>query len=312
MLKGQTYDEQLFQSEAFRLFMNTFLNGNSGVIKGCTLSNTTTSVTLSDGFFMIKGGVLQEYGGETLTPESDGYYYLVCEIDLSQTNTELAFNQGSLKLIRGASVYPTLVQEDIVGSGTVYQYPFAQFRVVSGSITGFTDVRTFLNYASIYDIIRNEADALIQELRDDLEDVVGTVHEVTHSKVIQDYIYESGNKKGYYVLTLKKVGNVIYVRCEIGVDANVTSMGSFINITENFPDWAKPTANMHMFKQESTSGFATATISGYTYLTPMSVMQIDLYKQVNDFRLGVNYETGDFASTSSENKFEFSGSYLTV
>ena len=50
MLRGHTYSEQVFANGAFRIFVDTVLNGSSGIIKGCTLSNTSNSITVSQGF----------------------------------------------------------------------------------------------------------------------------------------------------------------------------------------------------------------------------------------------------------------------
>ena len=87
---------------------------------------------------------------------TNGYYSLICEIDLSKTNTTSEFNQGIIKVVSGVSDYPTLIQQDITGTGTKYQYEFARFRVASGSITDFTDRRTYVNYGSILNLISSE------------------------------------------------------------------------------------------------------------------------------------------------------------
>ena len=46
MLVGHVFKSQTFKNEAFGLFIDTFLQGNMGVVKGCELSNTNTSVTV--------------------------------------------------------------------------------------------------------------------------------------------------------------------------------------------------------------------------------------------------------------------------
>lgn len=117
---------------------------------------------------------------------------------------------------------------------------------------------------------------------------------------------------GYYEIYLRKIGKVVYVKCEIGVDADVGYIASFINITDNFPDWAKPTANGDMLRGEEIKGFATAIVNGNSYLTPSRVMQVALYKQLNYFRFSVDYNTGSLASTSSAEKFEFNSCYLAI
>ena len=46
MLRGHVFDEQLFSSECFALFIDTFLAKHCGVVKGCNLSNSNDSITV--------------------------------------------------------------------------------------------------------------------------------------------------------------------------------------------------------------------------------------------------------------------------
>ena len=121
MLKGHVFNLQTFTSEAFAIFIDKFLNGRCGVAKGCELSNTNNSVTIADGFFVVRGRFLEVISGVTVSDiTSNGFYSLICEIDLSKTNTADQLNQATIKVISGASAYPTLTQQDITGTGTVY------------------------------------------------------------------------------------------------------------------------------------------------------------------------------------------------
>ena len=65
MLKGHVFNLQTFTSEAFALFIDKFLNGRCGVAKGCSLSNTTNSATIGEGYFVVRGRFLQIISGET-------------------------------------------------------------------------------------------------------------------------------------------------------------------------------------------------------------------------------------------------------
>lgn len=161
MLKGHTFNLQTFTSEAFALFIDKFLNGRSGVANGCALSNTNNSVTIADGYFVIRGRFLQVISGVTVPDIStNGFYSLVCEIDLSKTNTTDQLNQAEIKTIYNANNYPTLTQQDITNGGTIYQYEFARFKVEGGAITNFTDRRTYINFETLYDLVENELNAL--------------------------------------------------------------------------------------------------------------------------------------------------------
>lgn len=161
MLKGHTFNLQTFTSEAFALFIDKFLNGRSGVANGCNLSNTSNSATIGEGYFVVRGRFLQVISGVTVSNiTNNGFYSLVCEIDLSKTNTEDTLNQAEIKVVYGASNYPTLTQQDITGSGTIYQYEFARFKVENGSITNFTDRRTYLNFNTLFDLVEEELERL--------------------------------------------------------------------------------------------------------------------------------------------------------
>ena len=173
MLKGHVFNLQTFTSEAFALFIDKFLNGRCGIAKGCELSVANTSVTIGDGYFVIRGRFLQIISGVTISDlTTDGYYRLVCEIDLSKTNTVDALNQATIKTLYGASDYPTLTQQDITGSGTVYQYEFARFQVSDGMISYFQPTRTTVDFETIYDEIEAESEDLLEEIREALADVL--------------------------------------------------------------------------------------------------------------------------------------------
>lgn len=166
MLRGHTYSEQVFANKVFRLFIDTFLNKNSGIIQGCSLSNTTNSVTVGQGYLCIRGGFIEVVGDETIEVNaSDAYCKLICELDLSKENTESDFEQVKFKVITGATAYPNLTQEDVFNSGNIYQIELAQFKTSVAGISDFKDIRTFLEFESIYNKIENDTSVLIQDLQ---------------------------------------------------------------------------------------------------------------------------------------------------
>lgn len=166
MLKGHVFNLQTFTSEAFALFIDKFLNGRSGVAKGCILSNTNNSVTVGEGYFVIRGRFLQIISEETIANiTANGFYSLICEIDLSKTNSTDQLNQAEIKTIFATNNYPTLQQTDITDSGTIYQYEFARFKVEGGNITNFTDRRTYVDFQSVYDAIEMKAQGVLNEIQ---------------------------------------------------------------------------------------------------------------------------------------------------
>ncbi len=166
-LRGHVFSKQLFTSDCFALFIDTFLAKNNGIVKGCELSNTTNSIDLTDGFFCIGGRFLQEEGGSTFNIEAstqnDIYCKLICEIDLTKENTVSELKQAQYKILQSVEGYPSLQQEDTTNEGTTYQFEFAQFKVTESGIEDFIDKRTTLNFNSIYAEIRRNINTFLSQ-----------------------------------------------------------------------------------------------------------------------------------------------------
>ena len=156
MLKGQVFSNQLFENQIFALFQNTFLGGHNGVCSGYKDSMVVTfagsDLTIGSGACCIQGRFLEEDTTSTITASTDNTYCkLIIEIDLDKTNTDEEFKQGYYKIIKGANSYPALTQTDIVNNVSgIYQYELARFKASTTGITDFQDMRTFLDFNSIY------------------------------------------------------------------------------------------------------------------------------------------------------------------
>lgn len=162
MVKGETFNLQLFESEAFRHFINVFTNKKSGVTLGCELQRDEQNITVQDGYFFIQGGLLREDGGtQNQIPSEAGYYILVYEIDLSKNNQKDVFNQGSYKFVKGIGQYPNLTQEDLDNGGSIYQLEFCRFRISDTGFQDFQDTRSFVNYG-IY-LTKSDGDKYVQK-----------------------------------------------------------------------------------------------------------------------------------------------------
>lgn len=136
MIRGITFSEQMFYSADFAHFQHFWLNRQSGITKGCSITNTSTNVTIGKGYFIVHGRLLNvevaevigsAYGFET------GYNRIVYEIDLSKNNTVTEFNQGSIKVLHSEA----LTQQDLDNGGTVYQYPLCHFQWSGTGIASF-------------------------------------------------------------------------------------------------------------------------------------------------------------------------------
>ena len=159
MLKGHVFSKQLFGNPIFALFINTFLNGNNGIsnnyLNGMAITYSGNNLTVDSGAVCIQGRFLEENTSTTISAGTDtAYCKLVIELNLDNQNTESDFTQGYYKIIKGASSYPALTQNNIVKNNAgIYQYELARFQNSSNGITNFQDMRTFLDFQSIYDEI---------------------------------------------------------------------------------------------------------------------------------------------------------------
>ena len=177
MLKGFVFSKQLFENPIFALFINTFLNGVNGVsnnyLNGMQPTASGSTVTINSGAVCIQGRFLGEDSSTTISAgTNNAYCKLVIEIDLDKTNTEDDFQQGAYKIITSATGYPNLTQTNIVKNVSgIYQYELARFRTSSSGISEFQDMRTFLDFTSIYDQITEEYRAILQQLQDELSSV---------------------------------------------------------------------------------------------------------------------------------------------
>lgn len=178
MLKGHVFKEQIFGNQIFALFINTFLNGKNGVSNnyknGMAMTYNENTITIQSGAVCIQGRFLEE---DTFTSLSAGtetaFCKLVIEIDLDKQNTGSECNQITYKIVKSVSDYPALTQTNIVQNNSgVYQYELARFKVSANGIYDFMDMRTFLDFESIYDQIESESQAVLDDIEEALANVL--------------------------------------------------------------------------------------------------------------------------------------------
>ena len=97
---------------------------------------------------------------------------LIQIVNIDAVNTSSSFLQADYKIIKNASNYPVLTQNNIVknNAGT-YQYELARFRTSASGITDFQDRRTFLDFDTIWDFIEQEWNVKLSELEELLSKV---------------------------------------------------------------------------------------------------------------------------------------------
>lgn len=236
MLKGHVFKNQVFESAAFAHFINTFLRKNSGITKGCNLSNTTNSVTISDGFFCLAGRLLEIIGNETVKPTANGYYRLVCDVNLSLINTKEDFEQAKIKVLYDQNKYPELNQQDLDNGGEIYQYEFASFRINNNEIVDFIDKRTFINLDDIFDEIRTQGNKEINKIEEELNNIKNNTSVVLKNNfvTIQGKINIDAQVTGSASISYPEefdFENTVFISCGLSViDKNgYNYIGSFEN-----------------------------------------------------------------------------------
>ena len=161
MLKGHVFQKQYFGNQIFALFINTFLNGENGIsadyANKMEITYIGSEVTVDSGAICIQGRFLEEDSTTTLDAGTEEKFCsLVLEIDLSKENTDTIFNQASYKILKGKNEYPILTQDNIIKNSTgMYQYELARFKTSLEGITEFKDMRTYVDFKSIYKVINN-------------------------------------------------------------------------------------------------------------------------------------------------------------
>lgn len=177
MLKGHVFSKQIFGHPIFALFINTFLNGENGVSNnyknGMKPTYSGSTVNIDSGAVCVQGRFLEEDTSTSVQAGTNSAYCkLVVEIDLDKQNTESEFNQASYKIITSSSSYPALTQTNIVKNNSgIYQYELARFKTSENGITDFKDMRTYLDFDSIFDEIRTSYNTVLEELQQSLANV---------------------------------------------------------------------------------------------------------------------------------------------
>lgn len=106
----------------------------AGIIKGL---GDELKATTSNNYIFIQSGYVQIYGRRIyveanssvyISLDSTKYGYVVIQVDLS-TNTV------SLTKVENTSTYPTLTQQNLATSGTIYQMPIARYTKTTTSLT---------------------------------------------------------------------------------------------------------------------------------------------------------------------------------
>ena len=150
--RGITYSKQSVSSKDDSHIYRVLLGGKDGKTRGCKMTFGTDDIYISDGYFFASGKLVEITSAETVsTPivsSGTSYCKLVYETDLSKTNTNTEFKQGSFKILTSSTGYPAITQEDLESGGNIYQLPFARFTKTVEGIGSFVSELETIGFAS--------------------------------------------------------------------------------------------------------------------------------------------------------------------
>jgi len=129
-IKGITFDYQTPTAKGHRAGFNGALT--DGVLSGSDITYNGSSITVTAGYLVICGGIVEIVGSESISvPNTGTYARLKAAIDLDGAATTTAFNQVTLTVETANSVaaFPALNQDDINNDGTLYEAELAVVKV---------------------------------------------------------------------------------------------------------------------------------------------------------------------------------------
>lgn len=136
MINGITFDERLVAAANDRQ-RNRNAGMLNGISRGCGMTYDSSAIYIAAGTFFCMGGQVEIVGTETVslpTVTTTDTYYLVFTVDLTQTNTEDAFNQGTFSIINTART-----KQDLFNGGTLYQMELAQMVLTPSGVSSFSE-----------------------------------------------------------------------------------------------------------------------------------------------------------------------------
>lgn len=142
-LKGIVFDNQTMTPKAFARALEMCLT--DGVLQGCAVTSSGTNVTVGAGYLMVKGRIIQvtTAATEATSPTyANGYGRLKLSLDLSQTSSSTINHQAAISVEYASSEdgFSALTQNDINGSGTLYEVALAVFKYSSSVISQLTQL----------------------------------------------------------------------------------------------------------------------------------------------------------------------------
>ena len=141
MFKPITFDYQPAKSKNDGGLYNAIFTAD-GIIWGCDITSTSSSVTFSSGEIIVGGRVVWIDGATTVqieNPIQNGYARVKARIDLTKeaTLTEI-YQYETPEEFSTTTLFPDLSQEAINDTGTIYEQELVVVKIDAGNVTGIT------------------------------------------------------------------------------------------------------------------------------------------------------------------------------
>ena len=230
MIRGITFASQRTFSADFAHFQNVLL-GASGITKGCLITEQSGEITVSGGYFFCCGREVAIEESETVVvPDrygTDLFCTIVFEIDLSKSNTLATFNQGYFRTLTSVDDYPAPTQQNIDADGTIYQMPFATYKLTATGIADFTDKRPLLSTQAAWEQM-NETTSKLMKMTERL------VNGQQLTDVVTGEVYTIGINNGALYITDSQQHTISF---QIQEDSTgTTTFGDDGSITTTYED----------------------------------------------------------------------------
>ena len=121
-----------------------------GILSGCELSFSGTALTVTPGYFLVAGREMKLTANAAVVIDgaTSGYARVLISIDLTQTSTSSDFEQAAFTVEYAAEVsgFSALTQDDVNGTGTLYEFPLC---IVALGSSGIVSIYSSAGQASV-------------------------------------------------------------------------------------------------------------------------------------------------------------------
>ena len=177
-LTGITFPQQTFTPAEWGMMFEAVLA--DGILGGCAVTGSGTDVNIAAGAMIVKGRLITI--PSTVTESTNptypsGYGRVKVVIDTTNASTTLLNQQAYVDTEYSASeTFPALQQDDINGSGTVYEVELAIIQYTGGAISDVTQKLGAVFGAS--KLIASDANGRLSDAGIDLADLTGLTSNV--------------------------------------------------------------------------------------------------------------------------------------